>query len=774
MSAPRPCLALVLLLACLASCGPTPPSSPSSTGAMRLAVSVPTAVPGDVSRVTVTVSAADMASLSLNLTLVDGAWGGVLGELPAGEGRLFQAEAFTAASVVRYQGRVEGVTVTAGATGLVTLTLQELAVPPFTNAAPLLDGLATSATTVLPGGTVSLTATAHDPNAGDPLSYAWTAPAGSFSAPAQASTVWTAPTTPGAVTLSLRVSDSRGAALTATLLLTVSKGSGANEVTVGFNAPPRVLSLTSSRSNLDLGQTTALSLTASDADGDGLSYQWSATCAGTFTGATATSATFTPSTRPGAACNNCQLNVLVKDGRGGQHTGSLALCVARNPRIAPPTVTRSYQSSLTARSRQSVLLEVGARDAQGLALTFDWTTTVGTLYTTEWSPTSSRVTWWPPLCPESGTSASITATVTNAAGAQTPRTFTVTGLLPCTPDSWMTAGLMSTPRDWHQATRLLDGRVLVSGGVDPTGSTEIYNPATDLWSRTYKNMSTSRYGHASLLLSGGSVLALGGGRGAAVRSAEMYNPAQKTWTPVGSMITTRAWSTATLLDNGLVFVAGGQSGGEDPSTVVVASTEVFSTFSLNWTSTRAMSVPRSAHTATLLPSGKVLITGGVGDGARRTAEVYDPGPDTWSPTGDMSIERAAHQATLLATGKVLITGGASQGISALATAELYDPATGLFAPTGAMTQARRDHLATRLSDGRVLLTGGVGSGGAVLATVELYDPATGAFTSLASMSEPRTAHTATLLSTGQVLVAGGRNSDHGSLRTSEIYIPASP
>jgi hypothetical protein len=45
-----------------------------------------------------------------------------------------------------------------------------------------------------------------------------------------------------------------------------------------------------------------------------------------------------------------------------------------------------------------------------------------------------------------------------------------------------------------------------------------------------------------------------------------------------------------------------------------------------WSYTASMHTARSYHTATLLPNGKVLVTGGDGGGA--TAELYDPSAST--------------------------------------------------------------------------------------------------------------------------------------------------
>ena len=193
MSSLRFSALLLLLLTGVAGCESAPLPHPAPTGAMHLAVGLSLAVPDEVSRVTVTVSGPDMAPRSADLTLAQGAWGGVLDDLPAGEHRTFLAQAFDAASTPRYEGRAEDVTITAGSTGVVSLRLQEVALPsPFVNEAPRVSALVASSSAVPTSGTLSLSVSAHDSDPGDSVSYAWTAPTGSFSAPTQARTTWTA------------------------------------------------------------------------------------------------------------------------------------------------------------------------------------------------------------------------------------------------------------------------------------------------------------------------------------------------------------------------------------------------------------------------------------------------------------------------------------------------------------------------------------------------------------------------------------------------------
>lgn len=178
-----------------------------------------------------------------------------------------------------------------------------------------------------------------------------------------------------------------------------------------------------------------------------------------------------------------------------------------------------------------------------------------------------------------------------------------------------------------------------------------------------------------------------------------------------------------------------------------------------WQATSPPAVTRSAATATLLPSGDVLVAGG----ATTKVELYDPTTHTFSLTGSLSTNRVDATATLLATGDVLVAGGRT-GSKQLASAELYDPSTGVWSPTGSMTVARSGQTATLLPDGDVLVAGGgcnsghncdAGSFLGTLSSAELYHPASGSWTKAGHMTNGRQDGMAALLEDGHVLVAGG-------------------
>ena len=93
----------------------------------------------------------------------------------------------------------------------------------------------------------------------------------------------------------------------------------------------------------------------------------------------------------------------------------------------------------------------------------------------------------------------LTLLLSGAAWAQAPGTFTPTGRI-------------TTPRSLHTATLLVDGRVLITGGM--IGSNVLTN------------------------------------------SEELYDPSTGTFIPTGSMTMPRASQTATLLPDGKVLIAG--------------------------------------------------------------------------------------------------------------------------------------------------------------------------------------------------------------------------
>ena len=240
--------------------------------------------------------------------------------------------------------------------------------------------------------------------------------------------------------------------------------------------------------------------------------------------------------------------------------------------------------------------------------------------------------------------------------------------------------------------------------------------------------------------------------------AEVYDPATGVWAETGGLLRPRTSHTATLLPSGKVLVAGGIGLDGFLHLITLSSAELYDPATQSWSSTGSLFAGRHHHTATLLRNGKVLVAGGTGG---ISAELYDPATGSWSSTGSLNIGRRSHTATLLPNGKVLVAGGHGPHFGPrLSSAELYDPATGSWSTTASLNNRRAFHTATLLPNGKVLVAGGEdGRGNFGLASAELYDWVTGSWSSTGSLAIDRFWHTATLVANGNVLVAGGTG-DH--------------
>ncbi len=241
------------------------------------------------------------------------------------------------------------------------------------------------------------------------------------------------------------------------------------------------------------------------------------------------------------------------------------------------------------------------------------------------------------------------------------------------------SGPLKQARSEPGATLLTTGDVLLTGGIDGSGTVlkeaEVFATAGEVWS-VKGDMTERRTGDFVAVLNSGA-LAIAGittTTGLAdLADSDLYGEASGTFSAGPNLSQERFYFGGATLSNGNVLVAGGfaLSLGMNTSTA-----ELLDHDSVTWSSAGSLAIGRAHFALTAVSAGAAVATGGVVMTNATTvgsylasAELYDPIANSWSALPDMHQPRAFHTATALPDGRLLVTGG--EGSSGqLDTAEL--------------------------------------------------------------------------------------------------------
>ncbi|WP_437507453.1 Kelch repeat-containing protein [Sorangium sp. So ce1099] len=271
---------------------------------------------------------------------------------------------------------------------------------------------------------------------------------------------------------------------------------------------------------------------------------------------------------------------------------------------------------------------------------------------------------------------------------------------------------------------------------------ETYDPANNTW--TAVGRLPLPQPAPSMMLMGGKPVLVGlawyGRANLDVFDAAVYDPESRGWTALPTCDNTPRVSpvSATLLHDGRVMAVGSGCSLYDPEA------ELWS-----WEHGAVMDTTQYRHPgATTLPGGGVLVVGGTPFGpdpeVHAFSQLYLPEDGRWEPTsgpyapasspcrpsGDSSIR--GMRTALLPSGRVLLTGGVQPCVARdssayiapfYATMALFDEGTRAFSPLELeppVTMARAYHSATPLRDGSVLIAGGYVGGMTAAASAVLF------------------------------------------------------
>ncbi len=255
--------------------------------------------------------------------------------------------------------------------------------------------------------------------------------------------------------------------------------------------------------------------------------------------------------------------------------------------------------------------------------------------------------------------------------------------------AFVRTGAMAFKRMGQAATRLKDGRVLVTGGLSDLNNqlkalgsalkeSEIYDPKTGKWTRG-PNMGIPRAGHESFLLPNGKVLIAGGISWSTIffiripyisKTCEIYDPKTNKFSSAPSMVTARAVYQAAMIGN-KIYVAGGASGSITSGGAPTNKAEAYDLVSGKWTSIASMKSARGLATSFVDRLGRFVNLGGAQGSLLspkpiKMNELYDPQTGKWVSLPNLTQDRAGGLGFEAKACGWLIFGGGS-GVSGQST-----------------------------------------------------------------------------------------------------------
>ena len=224
-----------------------------------------------------------------------------------------------------------------------------------TNQNPVLSALTANPQAVAPNGSITVEATAADPN-GDSLNYQWTPPSGWSKSGSGDTITLQAPGSYGNSGLvQVTIDDGQGGTATGSVLVRTDR-----------NQSPVISNVTANPVVLSPGGTTTVRASATDPNNDSLGYSWNVPQGWTQKGSGAQIEVVAPNKTSASAT----LTVTVSDGNGGRSKGAVVVQTVNN---RSPQIDSLTANPKTVAPGGSITLTSKVTDPDGDSINYSWT-----------------------------------------------------------------------------------------------------------------------------------------------------------------------------------------------------------------------------------------------------------------------------------------------------------------------------------------------------------------------------------------------------------------
>lgn len=265
---------------------------------------------------------------------------------------------------------------------------------------------------------------------------------------------------------------------------------------------------------------------------------------------------------------------------------------------------------------------------------------------------------------------------------------------------WQTTENLSAPRARFTATKLQDGRVLVSGGTS-TGNkalatAEIYDPATGTWAMT-GTMPVPRKDHRATMLPDGSVLVVGGVLGPS--RPLRYSSQAGIFVEVGQPVSASNHDQISVSGGDILVVGGGAGNG-----VLTYRIETSKNFNIKPVAT--LHEPRFSPYLVGLSDERVLVIGGSSKNV--SLEVFNPASNEWTQHFFPYATKEYNSGFMREDGSVFLFGKDLNPSWTDSDNNVFDPQTEEWKTVnyGFPYKTHVDHTLTRISKNVALVVGG--------------------------------------------------------------------